>query len=212
MDRFFRKVDNAVWDLSTGRIGIRTNEGIVSIENNGTDLQIVINMFDQFGMEVPAFAQNTPVDAVTIGDLIYGAKGALGWVVEKKEKSFTVLKPDGTRTNWSPPKVQMLGFDNGVMVLRSLINVLPGGQAGLNSINSMLMPMMMMSGGNVDLGSMMPMILMSQMQQPAVDPANPNAQLLQQNNMGQMMQMMMMAQLFNKGGSGKGGSNFFDNK
>lgn len=209
MNRFFRKVDGVVWDLMSGRIGIKSKDGITTIEGEGDDAQVVINMLDQFGMEVPAFAQSTPVASVTVGDLIYGAKEVLGWVVKKNEKSLVLMKPDGTRSTWSPPKVQMLGLDSGVMVLRSLINMLPGGQGGLGQMQSSLMPMLMMMGNGddgmgLDLDSMMPMMLMSQMGMPTADgttaAANPFGG-------GNMMQTMLLMQMMKKMGNNSGGGN-----
>ncbi len=221
MDRFFRRVDGVVWDLMTGRVGVNTSDGIVTCEGSGDDWQITQNVFDNFGVPIPAFAQNTPAAAVNVGDLIYGDNKARGWVVAKTEKTFTLLTPSGTRSSWQPPKVAILGMDGGVMVLRSLINMLPGGAGGLGQMQSMLMPMLMMGGENLDLGSIMPMMMMSQMNQPAtVDPANPAATLVAQNQMGNMMQMMLMMQLLGKGGGGgtsgsggnRPGSSFFDLK
>jgi hypothetical protein len=218
MDRFFKPVKNVVWDIMSGKIGIATSEGITTIEGEGDDAQITINMFDQFGMPVPAFAQNTPVSAVKLGDLIYGSTIS-GWVVKINEKSFELLKADGTRTRWQAPKVQMMGIEgvNGVMVLRSLGNMLPGGDAGLQGIQGMLMPMMMM-GGDVDFEKMMPMILMSQMGTTAVDKdGNPNPAA---GGMANMLPMMMMMQAMGSNNSGptnkgpfggNGFGNFFDN-
>lgn len=209
MDRFFRKVDNVVWDLSSGKIGVVSAEGITTIEGEGEDAQIVVNMFDQFGMPIPAFAQNTPVDAVQLGDLIFG-KTISGWVVAINEKSFELLKSDGTRTKWSPPKVQMMGIAgvDGVMVLRSLINMLPGGSTGLGGMQSMMLPMMMM-GGDMDLDSIMPMMLMSQMGTGAVDADGVAAPGM---DMTQMMPMMMMMSMMKGGNSNNSpfGQNFFD--
>lgn len=222
IDRFFRPVDNMVWDIMSGKIGFKGKEGIVTIELNdlnedkteASSAQVVINPFDEFGMEVPAFAQSVPVDSISLGDMIFSSttNNILGWVVKKNEKSFKLMKQDGTRSDWSPPKVQMLGFDSGVMVLRSLMNMLPGGSAGLGNMQSMIMPMMAMGmlGGDgdsdsaFDLKSMMPMILMSQMNNTGTDTSN---------NMGNMMQMMMMAQLM-KGDKRPGGraNNFFDGR
>lgn len=190
MDRFFRKVDNVVWDLMSGRVGIKTREGIVTIEGEGDDAAVTLNLFEQFGIEVPAFAQNTPVAAVAVGDLIYGSKGPLGWVVEKNEKSFKLIKEDGTKTSWTPPKVATFGFDSGVMVLRSLVNMLPGGNTALNGMQSVIMPMLMMNE-DLDLGSLMPMMMMGQFGNPAGTPEAAASQ----NQMMQMMQMMMMTQL-----------------
>ena len=37
LSRFFRPVDNVVWDLMTGKIGIVGSEGITTIEGTGED-------------------------------------------------------------------------------------------------------------------------------------------------------------------------------
>lgn len=203
MDRFFKKVDNVVWDLMSGRVGIATKDGITSLEvstEEGSDekvYEVSVNMMDQFGMAVPAFAQNTPVDQVNVGDLIHGARDITGWVVGKKGKSFEILKPNGQRTTWQPPKVKLMGIDgvNGVMVLRSLMNMLPGGDSSLQGMQNMLMPMMMMGDGDIDFEKIMPMMLMSQMGAGATDAdgnANPMGGMNMQNMMMPMMMMSMM--------------------
>ena len=220
MNRFFRKVDGVVWDLFSGRIGVKTEDGITTIEGAGEDAQITVNMFDQFGMAVPAFAQSTPVDAVKVGDLIYGDSKPKGWIISVSEraataekpamKRFTLMTPGGTITTWTPPKVSMLGFDSGVMVLRSLVNMLPGGEGGLGAMQNMLLPMMMMGGGDDGmLDQMMPMMLFSQL-----GASGTGADAAGAGGMGNMMQMMLMMQMMGgKGGSpfGKGGNSFFDN-
>lgn len=213
MSRFFRPVDNVVWDLMSGRIGILGREGITTIEGEGEDAQITINLFDQFGVAVPAFAQGTATADVKVGDLIYGASSVLGWVVDRTDKSFSVLKPDGTRTNWSPPKVAMIGFGGDVMVLRSLLNILPGGEGGLNNFQNLLMPMMLMGGDDLDLGQMMPLMLMTQLGATAPTGGGEEAANNPLSGMSQMMPMMMMMNML--GGNKSGGNpfdttNFFD--
>lgn len=210
MDRFFRKVDSAVWDLMTGRIGIKTKDGIVTVEGEGDDAVVSLNMLDQFGIGVPAFAQNTARTDVRLGDMIFGASGPLGWVTAINEKSFGLLKPDGTHTTWSPQKVQMFGFDSGVMVLRSLMNMLPGGSAGLAGFQGAMLPMLAMMGGDDGdesmLSQMMPMMLMSQMGMMGGAPADGSAPAA--NPMAQMMPMMLMMKMM--GGKGGKGGGFFD--
>lgn len=213
MERFFKPVKDVVWDMMTGKIGIATKDGITTIEGEGDDAQVVVNMFDQFGVAIPAFAQNTPVNAVQLGDLIYGSSDVTGWVVKINDKSFEILKANGTRTRWQAPKVQMMGLEgvNGVMVLRSLVNMLPGGNNGLQGIQGMLLPMLMMNDGNIDFESIMPMILMSQMGTTAVDAdgkPNPAAGV----NFASMMPMMLMMNMMKdkKPGSVRPGSNWFD--
>lgn len=243
MNRMFRRAEGVVWDLMSGKVGIKTKEGdIATLSGKGDDAQVEINLVDAFGMEIPAFAQNTPIEAVNVGDVIYfGARENPGWVIEKRygvkptgsttpakrgkaavddtvaedsiDKSnvqFTLMKVDGQRTTWKPPKVTMLGMgDNGVMVLRSLMNMLPGGQAGLQGMQNMMMPMLMMGDGNIDFEKIMPLMLMGGMQSTTVQ--NPDGTVVAQNPMAQMLPMMMMMQMMKGDGGGffgtkKGGS------
>ncbi len=211
VDKFFRRVDGVLWDLMSGRVGIKTADGIATLEGEGDSAQITVNLFDDFGVALPAFAQNTPVEQIKNGDLIYNANKVMGWVVKTptpKGNTFTLLKPDGTRGQWRPPKVASLGLDlSGAMVLRSLMNTLPDG--GLGSTQGMLLPMMIMGGdgGMGDMADMLPMMLMMQtgMGGAGGDASNP---------MGGMFQMMMMMKMMggSKGGSPSsgGGSSFFD--
>jgi hypothetical protein len=211
MNRLFRRADGVVWDLMTGKVGIVTKEGIATLNGEGDDAQIEINMIEQFGMEIPAFAQSTPVEAVKAGDIIYfGATDRPGWVVEKKGEvgkpiSFILMKADGTRSTWKPPKVSMLGLESGVMVLRSLLSMLPGGNSGLAGMQGMLMPMLMM-GGDMDMDKMMPLLLMGQMgAQPVVNPDGTTT-APPVNPMAQMMPMMLMMSMM------KGGDSPFSSK
>jgi len=214
MNRFFKRADNVVWDLMTGRIGVSTEEGIITLEGTGEDATVELNLMDAFGMAVPAFAQSTPTDKVDVGDLIYNNGKIKGWVTTVNTKkgenddevfrSFTLITPSGTSSTWRPPKVAMLGFDSGVMVLRSLINMLPGGDTGLNSMQGMLMPMLMMGGGDMDMDSIMPMMLFSQL--------GASGEGGDSGNMmgGNMMQTMMLMQMMKGGKSGGGNGGFFD--
>jgi hypothetical protein len=156
-------------------------------------------------MPVPAFAQNTPVTAVTLGDLIFQGNSIKGWVTEVEEegKRFKLMTTTGTTTTWTPPKVSMLGFDSGVMVVRSLMNMLPGGKGGLDSMQGMLMPMMMMGGGDMNLDKMMPLILFSQL-----GASGDGAGAMGANN--NMLQTMLMMQMMSGDNSSFGGANFFD--
>lgn len=204
MDRFFRPVDNVVWDMMSGQIGVKNQSGILTVDlgelnedkTEALSPQVSINMFDQFGMPVPAFAQSIPVNTINLGDIIYSSSSnnVAGWVVKKSEKSFKLLKQDGTRSDWTPPKVNMLGFDSGVMVLRSLFSMLPNGQEGVNQMQGMLMPMMamgMMGEGDDDgFKEMMPLLLMSQM--------GVNGMGANNNMFANMMPMLMMSKMMGK--------------
>lgn len=223
MGRFFRRVDNVVWDLMTGRVGVHTREGIATLEGEGDGAQISVNLLEDFGMPIPAFAQSTPLDKVKQGDLIYKDRNPLGWVIGIKEpkakaedtdadapdspilKKFTLMKPDGASSTWTPPKVTMLGFESGVMVAKSLLDMLPGGNDSLNAMQGTMMPFLMMGGFDGDGGGEMmdklvPMMLMSQM---GVAAGGAGA--------GNMMQTMMMMQMMGgKSPFGAGGGSFFD--
>jgi hypothetical protein len=195
MSRFFRRADGVVWDLMTGKIGVQTEDGIAALAGTGTDddpYRVDVNLMDDFSAPLPAFAQSTPKDGVQVGDIIVrGAKDNIAWVIEKKDNgSFRLLKPNGESAAWTPPKIQMMGFDGGVMVLRSLVSMLPGGTQGLGNMQSMLLPMMMLSGDDgegLDFEKLMPMMLMSQMNGGDAGGA------------GMMQTMMMMSML--KGGN-----------
>ena len=203
MNRMFRKVNNVVWDMMSGKLGVRNDEGIVTLDESDADNPCVsLNMFDQFGMGVPAFAQNTPVDQVKAGDLLVGTKEILGWVLKVEDGKFTLMKPNGNISKWVPPKVQMFGFDSGVMVVRSLLNLLPTGTSGLGQMQNMLQMMMFAGDGNINFEKIMPMMLFSQMNGGADAASNP---------MAQMMPMMLMMNMM-KGDGGNPMSNFFDRK
>jgi len=203
MSRFFRKADGVVWDLMTGKIGVITDEGIATLDGTGEDATVNINLMDEFGMPLPAFAQSTPKGDVQIGDIIVRSdKNArnIAWVVNKTEDGdkikFRLIKPNGEFANWNPPKVSLMGMDGGIMVLRSLMTMLPNGDKGLGQMQSMLLPMMMMGGGDLggDLEKMMPLMLMSQMNGGTDG-----------GGMGNMMQTMMLMKMM---GGGNGGSPF----
>lgn len=216
MDRFFKKVDGVVWDLMSGKVGIQSVDGISTLEGEGEDAQVSLNLIEQFGMPIPAFAQSTPIDQVKVGNLIYVNGKPKGWVISIKSKAsaepaegeeakinlkkFVVMSPNGSSGTWTPPKVSMLGLDSGVMVLKSLMEMLPGGETGLSGMQGSLMPLMMMGGDMGDMDKIMPMMLMSQMGTMGGGAGGGN-------NMIQMMMMMKMM----GGKSGKsGGGGFFD--
>jgi hypothetical protein len=210
MSRFFHKVDNVVWDMMTGNLGVKTSSGVMSYDTE--EDQVVNNVFDDFSMQVPAFAQSTPVDSLQVGDLIYtNSDRVKGWItkveevtktvkdgedeVEVKTKKFRLISPSGTESNWKPPKVSMLGFESGVMVLRSLLTMLPGGESGLGNMQNMLLPMMMMGDGIDD--KMMQLVLFSQLGTNGTGNSGGN----------NMLQTMMMIKMMEGNKEGRG---YFD--
>lgn len=217
ISKMFRKVDNIVWDMTTNSIGMIQDDGIYTIAINEDDLEcsaISINPFDQMSMRLPAYAMSTPVAAIEAGDMIINNKGGLrGWVLQRKaNNTFRIMSVNGNISTWNPPQIQMIGFDSGVMVVRSLMKM-AGGTQGVNQMQQM-MQMMMMSGmmdDESDMDSMMPMMLMGMMgganpmagmfgqtttgEDGAVQQANP---MMGGMNMMSMMPMMMMMKKMGK--------------
>lgn len=202
--RMFRKVDNVVWDLMSGKMGMKTKEGVVTatptyeaVEGESskkiTDISLSVNPIESFSMPIPAFAQATDLDKVNTGDLVVsGGSNIAGWVLKVNGSSVKVMKADGQVSEFRPPKVEMMNV-SGIMVVRDLMN-LSGGESGLASLQGSLMPLLMMSGeggADFDFEKMMPMMLMSQMGgMGGAGGANP---------MANMMPMIMMMGML-KGG------------
>lgn len=224
MSRFMTRVDNCCWDLTTGKIGVIVNDEIISLEGEITDdginePGICSNIMSNFGMPLPAFAQNVPLAAVKIGDLVAKPGGDIsGWVISKSAKSLKVLTVKGTESTVYPPKVNMMGGDNGVMVVRTLGNML-GGESNILGLQAMLLPML---HSGMDIEGMLPMMLMMGNQQPSGTDQTAGLFGTQGGNMMQQMLMMsMQMQMFKsllssqdrpdvKTNQPKIGSSFFD--
>jgi hypothetical protein len=185
LSRMFRKIDGIVWDLTTGNIGISDAAGIYTINEvsaaivatpaipstattdaveavaaSKAEFQVNVNPFEQFGMAIPGFATQVPFTNIKLKDIIVGDNGILGWVVDKKNASLTLMTHTGTVKQFVPPKVTIGGGD-GVLVVQSLVNLAGDGFAGLQGS---LLPLMMMGGDNDNLGDILPMLLFSQTQ------------------------------------------------
>ena len=160
--RMFQPVKDVVWDISTGKMGILGKNGsIFSLVGDGEAAQVVENMFSEFGMAVPAFAQSVPFDDVQLGDLAFRPGGRPGWVVEKNPNSLILLNTDSSEGTLRRNKVVTMGMDqSGVMILRNLFNMT--GAAGQQNFQ-MMMPMLMAGSTNEDAGDMVQMMLMMSM-------------------------------------------------
>lgn len=200
MDRMFKKVDNVCWDLMTGSVGVAVKDGSIIVRGEldytddtktEADFQLSEQLFDAFAMPIPAFAQMTSRDKVCLGDMIVQANGNIGWVKKINPKSFKIMTSSGTTTDWAPPKLQTMGMgdSDGIMVVRSLMQMGTGnGESNLQSLQTNLMPLMMMGGGfgGESLDEILPMMLMMSSSGAG-------------GNMASMMPMMMMSSMM-KGG------------
>jgi len=217
MNRMFQRVDGMAWDMMTGKVGLRTAEGLATLDmgpdNLVDDAQISINVFDGMSMPIPAFAQSVPVASIVVGDMIYDPKRKklVGWVIEKNaDNKMKLMTESGTYSNWKPAKINMMGFDPGVLVVRSLMTMLPGGAAGVGQMQNQMMLMMQMGmlENDNDMDSLMPMMLMSQMGGLGGTPGAPGGDM-----MSQLMPMMMMKKFMSNGNSNnapKNGKSYFD--
>lgn len=210
MERMIRSVDNVVWELTSGKIGLVVGDQIVAINYAdvetkpsgdvvATNPTISLNPMMDFGMPIPAFAQATPSRQLNIGDLVYSStdKTPLGWIVGvlNDHTSFQLITPQGYVQSWVPPVTNsLISFDAGVMILRNMVNALPGGSTQMGQLQGMLMPMMLsgMLDGESDLKSIMPLLLM----QGGMGGADGG---MTGNMMSSMMQMMLMQKFMNGG-------------
>lgn len=172
MNRMFRRVDGLCWDMTTGKMAVQTQEGLVTAsidEDDHEKSQIEINLMSDFGMPIPAFAQGTKVQDIKVGDIVINNGGILGWVIKAQDNQFKLLSISGQLNTWNPPKVTMMGFESGTLIVRSLLGVVGG--SGVQNLQSLMMPMMMsglMSGDEGGmLDRMMPMLLLSMQAGPA---------------------------------------------
>jgi hypothetical protein len=193
--RMFRKVEGLVWDIMSGKIGIQSKGGFVTLETSGEGTEVVYrvneNLIDVFGMPIPAFAINTPNADINIGDLIVGAKGILGFVVKKNAASLVILKEDGQQTVYTPVKTQVFGLD-GYMVVKSLTGLL--GTEGAAGLQGSLLPLLMLGGDSgTDLDNILPLLLMQ-------------GQGQTQGGVGFNLQSALPLLLMSKGGLGGSGS------
>lgn len=238
MNRTMKKVDGVVWDLMTGVVGIKTKDAIRTLEITGTETDaegavthtygVKEDLMAMFAYTIPAFAIAKPIELVVPGDLIaFKDNATFGWVKRNVGASLDIIKGDGTATNYTPTKVNMIGAGgaNTVLVVTSLMGMFPQGQetAGLGNLQSMLLPMLMLGGESGDTGAldkMLPLLLMSTINQggqgqQAAGGMNPMMLMMLMNkdkgsgggfgDIDPMMLMMMSGGM--GGGAGAGGMN-----
>jgi hypothetical protein len=199
LNRMFRKIEGLVWDLQSNQVGIQDKDGIHTLvitpasEGQEASYGVSINPFDTFGFAIPAFAQNTPLNQIEVGDIIIGSTEALGWVIDVRNSSLLLRDKNGMTKNYTPPKTAIMGVE-GALVVKSLTGLFGNnGAAGLQ--NSLLPLLMLQDGGNGlgDIEDLLPMILLGQQQ--AGDNANAAANFLP---------TLLMTKAL-KGGNGAGG-------
>lgn len=152
----FRKVDNVVYDLMSGAIAIKQDDGLVSYNQEKETLET--NPLDTLGFTVPAFALLTPVDQVKEGDLIVSDRGAVGFVSVAIDGKFEVVTTEGYATEYKAKVISLFGQGPSIQVVKSLFSF--GEGANTNGMTP-LMLMALMGDGKKDFSSMLPFLLMS---------------------------------------------------
>jgi len=190
MSHTFRAVDNIVWSMQSGNAAIiRSDKSILTFKDVGTDGQFALSeqLFDLFGMPIPAFAQQMALGQIKRGDIIVQNDGSNAWALGAEGNALKIVKTDGQVTSIVPTLLEG-GFAESnsttFMVVRSLIDLV-GGESKMGGFRDNLMPILMMSqmsGSKMDLKSIMPMMLLT-------------GGNFGGNGMGGMAQMMMMTQL-----------------
>lgn len=148
-NNFYCEVPNILFN-SQFRMGIKNSNNEILVMNqdvsNG-EFYLTTASFELFEMEIPAFAVATPVTNLAIGDIVVTNGRAIGWVVELNivKGHYRYMTTSGTISNWTKPILNTTFNSKNVMVVKSMIG---------------------MDGGiGVNMQSMMPMILMSQMRE-----------------------------------------------
>lgn len=195
MNRMFRRINGLVWDVMSGGIGLQTANGIhtVTFGEDGS-FQPNLNPIDSLGLTVPAFATQSTLDEVAVGDIIVGEVGIIGWVVEKLNASLRVLDHNGNVKVYVPPKVAIMGT-NGVLVVRNLFS-LTGGAGNAANFATTLLPLLALGGGDDKMEKLLPLLLMTSAQPAAAGTAGAAAA----NPMAAMMPLLLMKELGGSGG------------
>jgi hypothetical protein len=161
MSRMFKPVNDVVWDMASGNIGVIKNGSIFTLSGEGENAVVTENLFSDFGITIPAFAQNTPFESVKLGDLVYRQSGKPGWVVDISPNSLRLVNIDSSEGSLRRNKVVTMGMDqSGVMVLRNFFSLTgDGGKQGLG----MLAPLLIAGSKNEGVSDIVQMMLMMNM-------------------------------------------------
>ncbi len=216
INRMFKKVDGVKLDFMSGNIGLERDGSIFTIQEvekpelkdgeseKPSEYYLSENLFAEMAMDMPAFAQATPLNKVQPRDLVLDQAGnVMGWATSATDKSIKIIKPNGQSTTYSPSKVEMMGGGRTVMVISSMMtgnmnSMMPmlmlmqdedGDDSG--GMKDMMMPLMMMQMGGQGQemeGGMNPMMMMMMLGKESGD-----------SSMKEMLPMMMMM------GGGMGG-------
>lgn len=215
MNKMFNtNVENVIYDLFTGRVGIKDGDTTYTFKRIETELPKVDNLdpnkmasttktswsieensFETFTMPMKAFAIKTNIDDIKEGDIVLDSKGLVsGCVIGLDLNSVTVLKTNQEEVKINPSTNVLLGGEKSLMVVKDIMNMAGFKPMGGNSTSNgsmdfqQMLPLLMMANGDdSSMEDMLPMLMMSGM----------TGEKSQQNP----MQMMLMMQMMGKGDS-----------
>ena len=132
--KYFSRVAGVVIDLQTGKLGIKTADGVVTLVESTCELQPIA----AFSMPIPAYAIRTPMEQITEGDIIlHDNMKSPVFVLMVDGERVLAITPEGMNVEFTPVRNSLFG-STGVMAVRNMFAA--NGGAGLNS----LMPLLLM--------------------------------------------------------------------
>ena len=193
MKDLFRREENVYWDLTTGLVGIRTKDGIFTgLEEEDGNIAIQQNVFEDFGMKLPAYSMKVKLSDVKVSDIVAG-ESIVGFVEKVNESSLNIRKLNGQlTTGYRPPKVNVTIANGDVRVIRPLFSfgAQEGGEgnflAGLQSNPILMMMMMNDNTSEKSFDKIMPLLLMGGL----------NGGQSPFGKDGNMLQMLLMLKMF----------------
>ena len=173
-DSFFREVSNVALDMTSGKLGVVSKDGISVYTKDG----VSVNPITEMGFKVPAFAMRVPVADLVEGDIVINS-GEPTFFKEHYDVGYSVVTLNGAIVEIGNVTNMFFGKNSDLAVKNMF------GDTGNSGMNPMMMAMMMSdsdskSGDGVDMKKMMMMQMMM---------GN------QGNTSGQMNPMMLMMML-----------------
>ena len=179
MAKFFVQVAGVVLDLQSGSLGIKTADGIVTLNKDTNSCQV--NPFEAFSMAIPAYAIRTPLEDLEVGDIVLQDEAkAPVFVIGGSPNLVKAITPTGMVIEFSPVKNLLFGQE-GVMVVKNiyaglgagatnpmmqmlLMKELGGGSSFGDDKLGLFLAMQAMGGGaatgGFDMKAMLPMLLL----------------------------------------------------
>lgn len=172
-DSFFREVKNVAFDITTGKLGVTSKDGISVYSKDG----VSVNPITDMGVTLPAFAMRVPVADLKEGDILIGNGEPVffkEFFVDSKEQTTGyktvslngVVQEVGVVTNMFFGKNTVLAVKNmfgettsgdmNPMMMLAMSGMLGGDS---NSKIDPVVLMMMMSGGMGGSNTMNPMMM-----------------------------------------------------